>query len=84
MTMTIVTTLTSIATIVAKAVRGPLEHLGQYGMSPDGCSAAARKQQLVADDITTFVDAHGGESRLADWTHQMGALKNALRSADQP
>jgi len=37
------------ARLLAKAQRRELEAYGQYGMSPDGCSAAARKLQLNRD-----------------------------------
>ena len=37
------------ARLLAKSQRGELEAYGQYGMSPEGCSAAARKLQLNRD-----------------------------------
>ena len=55
---------------IARAERRSLEPMGQYGLSPDGCSAAARKMQIISDtkpewshNMTDGVNAYGNLDR---------------------
>ena len=59
------------ARILANQQRTELESYGQYGMSPDGCSAAARKMQLCRD-------------LLPSWTHAMSDGINAYGNLHRP
>ena len=55
---------------LARAERRDIEPMGQYGLSPDGCSAAARKMQIISDtkpewshNMTDGVNAYGNLDR---------------------
>ena len=55
---------------LARAERRDIEPMGQYGLSPDGCSAAARKMQIISDTRP-------------DWSHTMSDGVNAYGNLDR-